>query len=216
MTSGRSPTPATSDGLLGISQPPTPLPTGIIEAGTATNPIVWASQPSDGVETDTAIAGGVEVDLSQPYRQRYLTFPSVREWQNLRVDGDVRLTGGNSSNEVGLGCLSSDGSLEYSFLVSAPAHWAIVEFTGPDAIGSSPTIAAGDDATVGRPNGGDHLSIACAQSGGGTRLLFAVNDTPVASVLVRRQAPFWGPAVSLCSCSGPDTARFVNLDTRAY
>lgn len=206
------------DGLLGVVQSPTPLPAGRIESGTASNPILSSSQPSNGVETDTAATGGIEVDLTAPYRQRYGTFPAVREWENLRVDGDVVLTDGSSTNQVGLGCVSAEGSLEYSFLVSAPARRAIMEVTGPDAVGSSPTIAAAAAAAavVAAPNRGDSLSIACAQSDGGTQLLVAVNGTPVASVLVHCQASFWGPTVSLCSCFGPGTARFVKLDTRAH
>lgn len=212
-------TPSSTVGntTIGHALPIAPLPTGTPEVGGSRPGVAWTPIADDGIEIVRVIPSGVESDLYQAFRARYISAPSVRTWQNLRADADVKLVKGAADNGIGIGCLSSDSNTMFAFLIN-DSGWAIEEFNGPDDTGlQPPTIASGTTSALLTTSGAtNHLSVVCSQSSPGTQLMYAINRTPVANVTVSASAQYWAPAIAQCSCDGPTVADFTNMSDAAF
>jgi hypothetical protein len=191
-----------------VHEPVTAITLGTPMAGSPSSPMVWPTEPVQDGQSMTPVPGGVDL-LAAAGLEEWRADP-VSDWfPSTQTSASVQIVGGATQNAIGLGCQSPSGTDEVNFVVYSSGVWEIYEVVD----GYRYPVDSGDTSAI-NATAPNTLVAACQDylaSPGSTRIGFAINGVPVATDVIGLSSPGWSPVIGLCSCSGADTGRFLNV-----
>lgn len=111
-----------------VHLPLSPIALGTPQQGGAAGPIVWESRSNDQTQA-TPVPGGVDVTIATAGHADYLPTPVDQQFPSIQESASVAIVGGDMTNGIGLGCLSTAASDQLGFFVQSSGHWQIMEWT---------------------------------------------------------------------------------------
>jgi hypothetical protein len=185
---------------------PADLVRGTAEAGGVAPAIPWTTNAHD-VGFPVIVPGGVALR----------GFASMDHWVNApahgfvreRIDADVQVTAGQGPL-VGVGCVATDGSQAFEFVVDDPDTWMILQF-GRNMVFDQ-VLLRGTTTALKATTMVNAVTVECSSlPSGKEQLVFAINGTVAAKTALAISKPYWALQLYTFGTRGPAAASFTNI-----